>query len=477
MRDEDVADLDPTCDLERRSATRARIAVAHLCRLDRAIGFEVTAVHEVHDMAATLVRTRDPRRGRDDQWVEQEADARRARQADRTGTDVALDECGVLGEVLVRERLDLRWTDLCFQPLEVDIAVARHADDQRFEAAVGMVQLDDDVLQGVGRGPVAIRVAQVGSRVHQIDQRLDRRRLRRVFHMRGRHVLADSVRWRLHLDRFRVRRVVAVRAAHERVLADLERREELLRCGAAHRAGHRRHDHVGQAEPVERAHVRDAVRLVRHLQAGIVDVERVRVLHRELAPSQQPGARPRLVTELPLDLVDRERQVLVGRVEVLHEQREHLLVRRREQEVRAASVLQAEEVVAVVRPPTARLVRLTRQQRGEVHLLEAGAIHLLAHDPFHVAVDDPTEREPGEAPRCDPADVAAAHEQAVARHLGVDRSSRSVRTNREDMRITRGTRASYLQRRSILRGPYLVRSPKRRGLLPTPCFVNGPGER
>ena len=65
-----------------------------------------------------------------------------------------------------------------------------------------------------------------------------------------------------------------------------------------------------------------------------------------------------LVTELGLDLVDPQRQVFVGRDEVFHDEREHLFVRRGQQEVVAVAVLQAEQVVAVLLVPVGGLVRL-----------------------------------------------------------------------------------------------------------------------
>ena len=79
-----------------------------------------------------------------------------------------------------------------------------------------------------------------------------------------------------------------------------------------------------------------------------------------------------------------QRQVLVAAVQVLDQQREHLLVRRREQHVGAPAVLEAEDVVAVLGPPPAQLVGLAGQQRREVHLLEAGGVHLLADDALDV---------------------------------------------------------------------------------------------
>ncbi len=124
------------------------------------------------------------------------------------------------------------------------------------------------------------------------------------------------------------------------------------------------------------------------------DVERVGVLHHELATPQDARPGSRLVAVLRLDLVQRQRQILVGRVEVLHQQREHLLVRGPEKVVVTFAVLEPEDAGAVLGPPVRRLVGLAGQQRGEVHLLRAHGVHLLANDPLHVAQHPITERQP-----------------------------------------------------------------------------------
>jgi formaldehyde-activating enzyme involved in methanogenesis len=163
------------------------------------------------------------------------------------------------------------------------------------------------------------------------------------------------------------------------------------------------------------------VLVVRHLQAGVVDVEGVRVLHHELAAAQDARAGTRLVAVLRLDLVDRQRQVLVRRVLALHEQREHLLVRGAEQEVVAAAVLEPEQAGAVLRPSVGGLVGLAGQQRREVDLLEARGVHLSADDALDVAVDRVAEGQPREDAGRDATNVARADQEPVARHLGVGR--------------------------------------------------------
>ena len=152
------------------------------------------------------------------------------------------------------------------------------------------------------------------------------------------HRLAEPVeRDRLGHDgreRLDVRGVAAGRA-HEGVFADGDRVQELLAARTAHEAVVGRDDDVLESEPLEDALVRVALRLVRGILPLVGVVERVGVLHRELAAAQEAGARTRLVAVLVLDLVDRQRQVLVRRVQVLHQEREHLLVRRREEVVGA----------------------------------------------------------------------------------------------------------------------------------------------
>ena len=222
-------------------------------------------------------------------------------------------------------------------------------------------------------------------------------------------------------DGFHVRRESALRAAHESVLTDRCRREELLARGAAHRAGHRRDDHVRQAQSVEGGDVGVAVPAIGVFEAGIVDVERVRVLHHELAAAQNPRARAGFIAVLGLNLVDHQRKVLIGGVLPLDHLGEQFLVRGPEQVVRSATVLQAEQVVPVLGPPARRLVRLLGNQGGEMHFLKAGVVHFLPDDPLDIAERAIPQRQPGEHPGGDTSDVSGPHQQSVAGHFSVGR--------------------------------------------------------
>ena len=125
--------------------------------------------------------------------------------------------------------------------------------------------------------------------------------------------------------------------------------------------------------------------LVGLFQALIIDVEGVGVLHDELAAAQQAGAGAGLVAVLGLNLVEVNRQVLVGGVEVLDQQGEHFLVGGSQQHVCALTVLQAEEIVAVFFPAVGRFVGFTGKQSGKVNFLGTDGVHFFAHDVLNLA--------------------------------------------------------------------------------------------
>ncbi len=197
--------------------------------------------------------------------------------------------------------------------------------------------------------------------------------------------------------------------------------QELLGARTTHGAGIRFHNHVVESEAAEDALVGIALRLVARDEPLIGGVERVRVLHCEFAPAQEARTRTGFVAVLVLDLVNRERQVFVGRVEVLHHERENFFVRGREQVIGVFAVFQAEDAVSVFFPATGGFVRFLWQQRGEVNFLRTRRRHLFANDLFNFGLDAHAERQPREEARTLTSNVPGANEQLVARNFGVGR--------------------------------------------------------
>ena len=187
--------------------------------------------------------------------------------------------------------------------------------------------------------------------------------------------------------------------------------DELVAEVAADRAALGLHRDRLQPHALEGAHIRQHHRAIAHHRAGVVHVERIRVLHQELAPAHHAEARPHLVAELPLDVVQDLRQFAV-RVHRLAEQiGDHLLVGRTVQHVALVPVPDAQHLLAVVVVAPALAPQLGRLDRRHQHFLRAGRVLFLAHDALDVAQHAITERQPGiDAGRGLPHQAGAQHQ-------------------------------------------------------------------
>ena len=134
--------------------------------------------------------------------------------------------------------------------------------------------------------------------------------------------------------------------------------------------------------------------LVADIKSGIIEVERIRVLHDELSAAQDARPRAGLISVLDLNLVEHDGQVFVGRVHVFHHVGKHFLVRRPEQVVATASIFQPKKCVTVFRPAIGGLVGFAGQKAGEQHFLAAHFVHFLSHDPSDVLHHDLAEGQP-----------------------------------------------------------------------------------
>src|SRR5207245_9215591 len=97
-----------------------------------------------------------------------------------------------------------------------------------------------------------------------------------------------------------------------------------------------------EPHPLERALVCAVLRSVALPQAGVLDVEAIRTLHHDLADTEKPRARSRLVATFRLEVIDDLRHLLVA-LDLLHRMEMHeLLVRVAHHELAAVVVLRAE---------------------------------------------------------------------------------------------------------------------------------------
>ncbi len=158
--------------------------------------------------------------------------------------------------------------------------------------------------------------------------------------------------------------------------------------------------------------------VVRDVEAGVVDVDRVGILHEELADAQEAGFGAWLVAELGLDLVPDLGQLLVAAQLAARDDGEDLLVGHAEAEIRALAILQAEHVVAHGGPAAGFLPDFARVQRWQQEFLSDG-VHLLADDRDDLVDGAIAEIEVAVNSSAELADITSAQEQFVACDFGV----------------------------------------------------------
>ncbi len=192
---------------------------------------------------------------------------------------------------------------------------------------------------------------------------LDRGQARCLDLLGGLQRLGQLDRLRLGRGDLDVRRV----AGRERhlVLARRAWRHVFVGAGAAHHP-----DVGGDPVPLEPAAVEDPVvgldlERVAVVEALLVAVEAVGVLHHELARPEDAGARPRLVALLRLQLVEDQRQVPVGAHLAGDVPGERLLVGHRQDQLRPLPVFELEQLLDLIAAgPLPDLRRLQHRQRA-----------------------------------------------------------------------------------------------------------------
>ncbi len=194
---------------------------------------------------------------------------------------------------------------------------------------------------------------------------------------------------------------------------------EFVAHGAADGAGIGEHCAELQFETGEDAFVGPIHVPVFGFQPLGIDVERVRVLHQELARAHDAESRADLVAELPLDLEEVERQLLVGLQFGAGEVGDDFLMGGAEAVLGVLAVADLEQLPAELLPASGLLPQLLRLDGRHQNLDGAGRLHLLAHHGFDLAQHAQAERGPGVDAGRQLADHAGTQHQLVAGDLGV----------------------------------------------------------
>src|SRR5664279_4956242 len=155
------------------------------------------------------------------------------------------------------------------------------------------------------------------------------------------------------------------------------------------------------------------------LDGGLVAIETVRVHHSELTAANKTISGANLVTILVGDVVQVERQFLVGMALTTDNRRDQFLVCRSQTEPTAFSICQLEHLVAVKIPTAGRLPGFCGHQQRHQDLLSGVPVHLLAHYCFYTLLDTQTKIEISVNARSRFAKQASTKHELAAYRIGV----------------------------------------------------------
>src|SRR5262249_8672888 len=127
--------------------------------------------------------------------------------------------------------------------------------------------------------------------------------------------------------------------------------------------------------------VRPALIFKRRVQALPIDIERVGILHRELADAEEAGLGARFIAKFRLNLIPDLRQLFVRSQLTSRNISEDLFVGHTKAIISPLAVLEAKHGLAHDCPATTLLPEFGRMEGWKIDLLTADGIHLLADYP------------------------------------------------------------------------------------------------
>ena len=177
-------------------------------------------------------------------------------------------------------------------------------------------------------------------------------------------------------------------------LAGFCQHQKFMRILAANRAGIRAHRNGGQPHAFIGAQVADHMAVVGVQSRSFINVKVVAVFHQKLAAPHHPEPWPHLIAELPLDVIQRQRQVFVAGHMAAENVGNHFLVRRAVQQFALLAVGNAQHFLAVNVITTAFAPKISGLQRGHQQWNVARAYLFFVHDSFDPPQHPQAQRQP-----------------------------------------------------------------------------------
>jgi hypothetical protein len=132
--------------------------------------------------------------------------------------------------------------------------------------------------------------------------------------------------------------------------------------------------------------------LVTFVHSLFIDIEAIGILHNEFASTHDAEARPNLISELGLDLIEIERHLAIRSNFFSGNIRDDLLVGGPQTTISVVAVLQPCQLASIFFPSMALLPELRRLNKGEKDLNGTGSVHLLTDDGLYFSNGSKAER-------------------------------------------------------------------------------------
>ena len=166
-------------------------------------------------------------------------------------------------------------------------------------------------------------------------------------------------------------KIQIVLVAEHLALAGRGQDDEFVGQIAADRSGLGHHRYRLQAHARESTQIGDEHLVVGMARAVLVEIEGIGILHQEFAPAHQPEARPHLVAEFPLDVIEIKRKIAIRPDIAPEDVRNHLLVGRTIEHFTFMTVLDPQHLLAVGVVTPALAPQISRLDRGHEQLNRA----------------------------------------------------------------------------------------------------------
>ena len=207
----------------------------------------------------------------------------------------------------------------------------------------------------------------------------------------------------------------------DQILTRISQHMELMRIVAAYRAGISLNGTEGQPQPGEDTAIGVKHVLVFALQALLIGMEGVGILHNEFAPAHQAEAGPDLIAKLGLNLIEVHRQLFIGAQLAANKVTDHFFVRWPQAGLMVMTVAEAEQFRAVFLHAPRSLPQFARLHHRHQKLMAACVIHLFAHDGFNTAQHAQPNRQEVVDAGGDTADIPGPEQQSMGNHFGIGR--------------------------------------------------------